>query len=142
MAVIVGDKLKLSNYSYLLDRDGQGFIGELQTSERRDRQEKLIDAVDIDWRPFRFKNFAYTTDSSGVAYNTPIENVTFTYVTAAGDLFDTERLIDWISYSYSMGKNLDFNKNVFFSSTKRDTMPWNKRDLRPSYKRILKGETQ
>ena len=47
MAVIVGDKLKLSNYSYLLDRDGQGFIGELQTSERRDRQEKLIDAVDL-----------------------------------------------------------------------------------------------
>lgn len=125
MAVIVGDKLKLSNYSYLLDRDGQGFIGELQTSERRDRQEKLIDAVDIDWRPFRFKNFAYTTDSSGVAYNTPIENVTFTYATEAGDLFDTERLIDWISYSYSMGKNLDFNGYIFHNSQvdiKRPTM--------------------
>ena len=116
MAVIVGDKLKLSNYSYLLDRYGQGFIGELQTAERRDRQEKLIDAVDIDWRPFRFKNFAYTTDSSGVAYNTTIENVTFTYATEAGDLFDTERLIDWISYSYSMGKNLDFNGYIFHNS--------------------------
>lgn len=104
MAVIVGDKLKLSNYSYLLQRDGKGFVGELQNPERRDRQEKLIDAIDIDWRPFRFKNFSYVSTS---------DKATYTDVTEAGDLFDTERLIDWISYSYSMGKNLDFYGYVF-----------------------------
>lgn len=104
MAVIVGDKLKLSNYSYLLQRDGKGFVGNLQSPERRDREEKLIDAVDIDWRPFRFKNFSYVSTSG---------KATYTYVTEAGDLFDTERLIDWISYSYSMGKNLDFYGYVF-----------------------------
>lgn len=104
MAVIVGDKLKLSNYSYLLQRDGKGFVGNLQSPERRDREEKLIDAVDIDWRPFRFKNFSYVSTSG---------KATYTYVTEAGDLFDTERLIDWISYSYSMGKNLDFYGYIF-----------------------------
>lgn len=104
MAVIVGDKLKLSNYSYLLQRDGKGFVGNLQSPERRDREEKMIDAVDIDWRPFRFKNFSYVSTSG---------KATYTYVTEAGDLFDTERLIDWISYSYSMGKNLDFYGYVF-----------------------------
>ena len=36
----------------------------------------------------------------------------------------------------------NFNKFTFISFLKRDTMPWNKRALRPSYKRILKGETQ
>ena len=54
-----------------------------------------------------------------------MENVTFTYATEAGDLFDTERLIDWISYSYSMGKNLDFNGYIFHNSQvdiKRPTM--------------------
>ena len=104
MAVIVGDKLKLSNYSYLLTRDGKGFVDNLQSPERRDREEKLIDAVDIDWRPFRFKNFSYVSTSG---------KATYTYVTEAGDLFDTERLIDWISYSYSMGKNLDFYGYIF-----------------------------
>lgn len=107
MAVIVGDKLKLSNYSYLLNRDGKSFVGELQNPERRDREEKLIDAVDIDWRPFRFKNFSYVSTAG---------KATYTYVTEPGDLFDTERLIDWISYSYSMGKNLDFYGYVFHNN--------------------------
>ena len=106
MATIVGDKLKLSNYSYLLSRDGTEFISAFQVAGNRTRQEKLIDAVDIDWRPFRFKNFAYVSTPG---------KATYTYFTEAGDLFDTERLIDWISYSYSMGYNLDFYGYTFHS---------------------------
>jgi hypothetical protein len=115
MATIVGDKIKLSNYAYLLNSDGDGFIESL--FDNRDKTDKLIDAIDIDWRPYNLKLFNGTTFVSNI--------------TNEGDSLETEDILNYLSYSYSAVSNLTFDKHKDESSGRKYSLiglGWDNKD--------------
>lgn len=91
---IVGDKVKLSNYSYQLNPDGtdfdQSLIDKIETDDLRRPNEKVLDAVDIDWRPYKVMDYSDE--------NNP------TTLYAPGELKDTSQIVELLAYAYSASK--------------------------------------
>ena len=91
---IVGDKVKLSNYSYQLNPDGtdfdQSLIDKIESAYLRRPYEKVLDAVDIDWRPYKIMDYSDENNPS-VLY-------------APGELANTSQVIELLAYAYSASK--------------------------------------